>query len=117
MTPISIDGVPEGIEVVRWGRPVEGDYVLYDSHGMGDDPAIFKGSANHGGGLIVRPAHGYEFVFDKSHGVFRVTREFSPKKISFTVTVTNTREQMLAARGIKAMCADMNLPLTGRRPK
>ena len=58
--PLTIPGLPEGVELVRVGEPAVGEYVwdrgIYGPIGSGD--------ASGDRCLIVRPAAGYRFEYD-----------------------------------------------------
>lgn len=61
-----LEGIPEGIEVVRWGASKPGEWYL---HGRG----LYYGEFVEA--LVVRPAAGYEFRFDPVNNRNQVIRQ------------------------------------------
>ena len=76
---IMIPGLPEGVQVVRWGVPEEEEYLL-DSHGLT--------AQGIGIGLVVRIASGYQIRYDLATNQNRAFRVFpSAKKVTLEFMV------------------------------
>ena len=113
----SIQGLPEGIEAVRWGEASQGEYLLTGAHFLEGAPQVVAAQDTQSPGLVVKAAPGYEFVLEASLGTYFPVRAFPPEKITFEVTVVNTCESANVQRWIANACKQLNLPLTVRRTK
>jgi hypothetical protein len=81
---MKIDGLPEGVEAIRFGVPKPEEYVI-ENDPVGPEPLqITKGPRLAGtvSSVIVAPADGYEFVYRLR------TLDFAPVKKMEPLTIT-----------------------------
>jgi hypothetical protein len=90
---LAIPGMPEGVSAIRFGIASADEFELTMA---GDNPQIEKGVREGSiSQLIVKPAEGYEFVYDIRRHTFRPVKKLAePVTINAAVkfTVTNQIE-------------------------
>ncbi len=72
---LALSGLPEGIQVVRWGQPEKGEWVLFDAE-LHQAPTDGMNS-----NLVVHPAPGFTFEFDEHLRTFVPSRILADGKI------------------------------------
>jgi hypothetical protein len=94
-----IEGLPEGVEVIRFGLPGPEDFTIIKNH----DGDIYyqKGSSPPTSCVAVRAINGFEFVYDPPNSCYRLDKSLDkPEAITktFTVTVQTQRQKDEAYR-------------------
>lgn len=86
---VQIEGLPEGMEALRVGKALCGEYVFHEGGAYGP---VFENSTIYG--LVLAPAPGYEFVYDVAtdHNL-AIKKLDTPKTLHATFLVTNTRDE------------------------
>jgi hypothetical protein len=80
-----VEGLPEGVDLVRIGLPKENEYYILNST---EGPCVYQGQhANMAGAVVVKASEGYTFRANIRTGGYDVVK-LLPKPLEITATMT-----------------------------
>ncbi len=89
-----LEGLPEGIRAVRYGKANAGEYIY-----MG----MIRGR-DSGPGLVVVPIDGYDFVYNPAIAAYQVTKGLAqPRILTATFRIENTLDEAALRATFPAM--------------